>query len=53
MELSKDINGNLYVNYNEIPPYDYEVEYFTIKNKLSIKHEILYKVNKITMENLT
>ena len=53
VELSKDINGNLYVKYEQIPPYDFELEYFTVKNKLSIKHEILYEVSELTMKNLT
>ena len=61
VELSKDINGNLYVKYEQIPPYDFELEYFTVKNgfasasqnKLSTKHEILYKVSESIMKNLT
>ena len=53
VELSKDINGNLYVKYEQIPPYDFELEYFTVKNKLSIKHDILYEVSELTMKNLT
>ena len=31
VELSKDINGNLYIKYSKDPPYDFELEYFTIK----------------------
>ena len=62
VELSKDINGNLYVKYEQIPPYDFELEYFTVKNngfasasqnKLSIKHDILYEVSESIMKNLT
>ena len=54
VELSKDINGNLYVKYEQIPPYDFELEYFTVKNyKLSIKNEILYKVSESIIKNLT
>ena len=61
VELSKDINGNLYVKYEQIPPYDFELEYFTVKNgfasasqnKLSIKNEILYEVSESIMKNLT
>ena len=60
VELSKDINGNLYVKYEQIPPYDSELEYFTVKNGFvsasqnkSIKHEILYEVSESTIKNLT
>ena len=53
VELSKDINGNLYVNYSKNPPYNFELEYFTVKNKLSIKHEILYEVSESTIQNFT
>ena len=41
---------------NEIPlrntgtPYDFELEYFTIKNKLSVKHEILYEESESTIK---
>ena len=60
VELSKDINGNLYVKCSEIP-HDSELEYFTIKNgfasasqnMLSIKHEILYEGSESTIKNLT
>ena len=60
VELSKDINGNLYVKYEQIPPYDFELEYFTVKNDFasasqnkSIKHDILYEVSESIMKNLT
>ena len=53
VELSKDIDGNLYVKYSKNPPYDFELEYFTIKNRLPIKHEILYEVCESTIKNLT
>ena len=53
VELSKDINGNLYVKYSKDPPYDFELEYFIIKNRLSIKHEVLYEVSESTIKNLT
>ena len=53
VKLSKDINGNLYVKYCDNPPYDFELEYFTTQNKLSIKNEILYEVGELTMKKLT
>ena len=53
VEFSKDINGNLYVNYSKILPYNFELEYFTMKNKLCIKHEILYKVSEKRIKILT
>ena len=53
IKLIKDIEGNIFVYYSIEPPYDFEIEYFTIKNKLSIKHEPLYQLDEKTTKILT
>ena len=49
VELSKDINGNKTWTNSTL----WFWAYFTMKNKLSIKHEILYEISETTIKKLT